>query len=81
MHCPVFLTHPVAPEVLCPSLREERGGGRLRARGESKRGKTQNLLCLKYFQLTRRLHQIKVPGYRNIQPAGFFNCNLYEISA
>jgi hypothetical protein len=54
MHCRDFLTHPVAPAVLRPSLREERGGGRLRARGESIKGKTQNLLCLKYFQLTRR---------------------------
>jgi hypothetical protein len=56
MHCRGFLTHPVAPAVLCPSLREERGGGRLRARGELKRGKTQNILCLKHFQLTRRLY-------------------------
>ncbi|MFA5327304.1 MAG: hypothetical protein WC384_05900 [Prolixibacteraceae bacterium] len=58
-------------------LHEERGGGRLRARGESKRGKTQNLLCFKHFSINSIAIPIKVPGYRNIQPAGSFNCNLH----
>jgi hypothetical protein len=76
MYCRDLLTHPVAPAVLCLSLREERGGGRLRARGESKRGKTQNLLCLKHFSINPTAIPIKVSGYRNIQTARSFNCNL-----
>lgn len=29
----IILTHPVASAMLCPSLREERGEGRLRTSG------------------------------------------------
>ena len=32
-HWTYILTHPVASAMLCPSLREERGEGRLRTSG------------------------------------------------